>query len=108
MPLGVFRIRNIATADTIGVLWATAMFAWFFLSALHLQQVLGYDPLEVGLAYLPTTLIMGAFSLGLSAKLAMRFGTRLPIAIGWVRRTWSAAVRTRPVDGNFAVDVLPE
>ena len=58
------------------------MFAWFFLSALYLQLVLGYSPLRVGLAFLPTNLIMGAFSLGLSAKLVMRFGVRLPLGVG--------------------------
>ena len=55
MPLGLFRLRNVATANVVGVLWAAAMFAWFFLSALYLQLVLGYSPLEVGLAFLPPT-----------------------------------------------------
>ena len=50
MPLGLFKLRNVATAQVVGVLWAAAMFAWFFLSALYLQLVLGYSPLEVGLA----------------------------------------------------------
>ena len=49
VPLGLFRLRNVSTANGMGVLWAAAMFAWFFLSALYLQQVLGYSPLEVGL-----------------------------------------------------------
>ena len=62
MPLGLFRLRNLATANVVGVLWAAAMFAWFFLSALYLQLVLGYSPLEVGLAFLPANLIMGALS----------------------------------------------
>ena len=53
MPLGLFRLRNVAVANVVGVLWAAAMFAWFFLSALYLQLVLGYSPLEVGLAFLP-------------------------------------------------------
>ena len=69
MPLGLFRRRNVAVANVVGVLWAAAMFAWFFLSALYLQLVLGYSPLQVGLAFLPANLIMGAFSIGLSAKL---------------------------------------
>ena len=77
VPLGLFRLRNVATANVVGVLWAAAMFAWFFLSALYLQLVLGYSPLQVGLAFLPANLIMGAFSLGLSAKLVMRFGIRV-------------------------------
>ena len=68
MPLGLFRLRNLATANVVGVLWAAAMFAWFFLSALYLQLVLGYSPLKVGLAFLPANLIMGALSIGLSAE----------------------------------------
>ena len=82
MPLRLFRLRNVATANIVGVLWAAAMFAWFFLSALYLQSVLGYSPLQVGLAFLPANLIMAAFSLGLSAKLVMRFGIRAPLAVG--------------------------
>ena len=58
------------------------MFAWFFLSAPSLQQVLGYSPLQVGLSFLPANLIMAAFALGLSAKVVMKFGLRLPIALG--------------------------
>src|ERR671923_116996 len=58
VPLGLFRLRNVATANVVGVLWAASMFAWFFLSALYLQLVLGYSPLQVGLAFLPANLIM--------------------------------------------------
>ena len=82
MPLHLFQHRNVATANVVGVLWAAAMFAWFFLSALYLQLVLGYSPLEVGLAFAPSTVIMGAFSLGLSAKLVIRYGYRPPRAVG--------------------------
>ena len=82
VPLGLFRLRNLAISNVVGVLWAAAMFAWFFLSALYLQLVLGYSPLEVGLAFLPGNLIMGFLSLGLSAKLVMRFGIRPPLAVG--------------------------
>jgi EmrB/QacA subfamily drug resistance transporter len=108
VPLGLFRLRNVATANLVGVLWAAAMFAWFFLSALYLQRVLGYTPLEVGFAFLPTSLIMGAFSLGLSAKLVMRFGIRRPLATGLFLAAIGLALFMRaPVDGSFAVDVLP-
>jgi EmrB/QacA subfamily drug resistance transporter len=108
MPLGLFRLRNVATANVVGVLWAAAMFAWFFLSALYLQLVLEYSPLEVGLAFLPTTLIMGAFSLGLSAKLVMRFGIRTPLTVGLSLSAIALVLFARaPVDGSFAVDVLP-
>ena len=76
VPLGLFRLRNVSTANVVGVLWAAAMFAWFFLSALYLQLVLGYSPLQVGLAFVPANLIMAVLSLGLSAKLVLRFGIR--------------------------------
>ncbi len=108
MPLGLFRLRNVATANVVGVLWAAAMFAWFFLSALYLQLVLGYSPLQVGLAFLPANLIMGAFSLGLSAKLVMRFGIRPPLATGLLLAAVGLLLFVRaPVAGGFVVDVLP-
>ena len=108
VPLGLFRLRNVATANIVGVLWAAAMFAWFFLSALYLQLVLGYSPLQVGLAFLPANLIMGAFSIGLSAKLVLRFGIRRPLAAGLTLAAVGLALFARaPVDGNFALDVLP-
>jgi EmrB/QacA subfamily drug resistance transporter len=108
MPLRIFRLRNVATANVVGVLWAAAMFAWFFLSALYLQLVLGYTPLQVGLAFLPANLIMGAFSLGLSAKLVMRFGFRKPLAVGLLLAAAGLMLFAKaPVDGTFVVDVLP-
>jgi EmrB/QacA subfamily drug resistance transporter len=108
VPLGLFRLRNVTTANIIGVLWAAAMFAWFFLSALYLQLVLGYNPLQVGLAFLPADLIMAAFSLGLSARLVTRFGIKRPLAAGLLLAAVGLILFARaPVDGNFVVDVLP-
>jgi EmrB/QacA subfamily drug resistance transporter len=108
VPLRLFRFRNLATANVVGVLWAAAMFAWFFLSALYLQLVLHYSPLQVGLSFLPANLIMGAFALGLSAKVVMRFGLRAPIAIGLTLAAIGLLLFVRaPVDGRFVMDVLP-
>ena len=108
MPLGLFRLRNLAFSNVVGVLWAAAMFAWFFLSALYLQLVLGYSPLEVGLAFLPGNLIMGLLSIGISARLVMRFGIRPPLAVGLGLAALGLLLFARaPVDGNFVVDVLP-
>ena len=108
VPLRLFRLRNVATANVVGILWAAAMFAWFFLSALYLQLVLGYSPLQVGLAFLPANLIMGAFSIGLSAKLVLRFGIRTPLATGLSLAAVGLVLFARaPVDGNLLVDVLP-
>ncbi|HWC86157.1 MAG TPA: MFS transporter, partial [Solirubrobacteraceae bacterium] len=108
VPLALFRLRNLATANGVGVLWAGAMFAWFFLAALYLQLVLGYSPLQVGLAFLPANLIMGAFSLGISAKLVMRFGIKVPLAAGLVLAAAGLGLFARaPVGGHFIADVLP-
>jgi EmrB/QacA subfamily drug resistance transporter len=108
IPLALFKLRNIVVANTVGILWAAAMFAWFFVSALYLQLVLGYSPLEVGLAFLPANLIMGAFSIGLSARLVMRFGFRIPLSAGLLVAAVGLVLFARaPVDGSFVVDVLP-
>jgi EmrB/QacA subfamily drug resistance transporter len=108
MPLRIFRHRNLSVANVVGILWAAAMFALFFLSALYLQLVLGYSPLKVGLAFLPGNLIMMAFSLGVSAKLVMRYGFRIPLAFGLTVASLALLWLARaPVHGSFLVDVLP-
>jgi hypothetical protein len=76
MPLRMFRSRNVAGANLIQALLVVGMFGMFFLGALYLQQVLGYDSLEVGLAFLPATVVMGFMSLRVSERVAMRFGPR--------------------------------
>lgn len=108
MPLGLFRVRNIAGANIAAVLWAAAMFAWFFISALYLQQVLKYSPMEVGLAFLPSNIIMAIFSLGLSAKIVLRFGNRIPLFLGLLCVAAGLALFSQaPVDGNIWRDVMP-
>lgn len=108
MPLALFKLRNVSTANVVGVLWAAAMFAWFFISALYLQLVLGYSPMQVGLAFLPANLIMAAFSLGLSAKIVMRFGIRAPLAVGLgLAAVGLLLFAQAPLGGQFAVHVLP-
>jgi EmrB/QacA subfamily drug resistance transporter len=108
MPLAIFRHRNLRAANVVGVLWAASMFALFFLSALYLQLVLGYSPLQVGLAYLPGNLLMMAFSLGVSAKLVMRYGFRVPLGLGLLAAAIALLWLARaPVHGSFLVDVLP-
>ncbi len=108
MPLRLFGLRNLAAANVVGVLWAAAMFAWFFISALYMQLVLGYTPMQVGLGFLPANLIMAALSLGLSARIVMRYGIRLPLAAGLIAAAAGLALFARaPVQGSFVVDVLP-
>lgn len=108
VPLRLFGLRNVAVSQVVGVLWAAAMFAWFFLAALYLQQVLGYGALEVGLAFLPTSAVMAFCSLRVSDRLVMRFGIRPPLVVGLGLAAVSLALFSRaPVGGSFVVDVLP-
>ena len=106
MPLGLFRIRNVSAANVVGVLMAAGLFAWFFFSALYLQQILGYTPLEVGLAYLPSMVVWGGASL-FSDRLVMRFGIRTPLVVGLALMAVGLVLFARtPVDGSLW-DVLP-
>jgi EmrB/QacA subfamily drug resistance transporter len=107
VPLGLLRLRNLAVSNVVGIFWSVAMFASFFLSALYLQLVLDYSPMEVGLAFLPGNLIMAVFSLGLSAKIVMRFGIRAPLGVGLSLAALGLLLFARaPVDGSL-IDVLP-
>src|SRR3954462_14509514 len=108
MPLRLFRSRNVSGANAVQALLVVGMFGMFFLGALYLQQVLGYDALEVGLAFLPSTIVMGAMSLRYSAPLAARFGMRNTVlaSIGFIGAGMLLFART-PVDGSYVADVLP-
>src|SRR5256714_1830279 len=108
IPLRIFRARNTSGANLIQALMVAGMFGMFFLGALYLQRVLGYDALEVGLAFLPVTLIIGALSLGFSARLNMRFGPRATLIPSLVLIGVGLALFARaPVDGSYLSDVLP-
>jgi len=108
VPLALFRLRNLATANVVAVLWAGAMFAWFFISALYLKRVLHYSPIKIGLSFLPANLVMGALSIGVSAKLVMRYGIKRPLGTGLLFAAAGLALFVRaPVHGSFVVDVLP-
>ncbi len=108
MPLRLFRSRNVVGANTVQALLVAGMFGMFFLGALYLQKVLGYSALEVGLAFLPTTVVMGALSLGLSEKLIMRFGARNTLIPGFTLVTIALLLFARtPVDGSYLTDLLP-
>jgi EmrB/QacA subfamily drug resistance transporter len=108
VPLSLFRLRNLSTANAIAILMAGALFAGFFLTSLYLQQILGYSPLQVGLAFVPSSILWGGISLLLSDRAVMRFGFRLPVIGGFalfgVGVLWLAFA---PVDGTYAVHVLP-
>ncbi len=108
MPLRVFRSRNVWAANLIQTLMVAGIFGMFFLGALYLQRVLGFDPLEVGLAFLPVSLGIGVMSLGVSGRLILRFGGRATLIPGLALIVAGLALFARtPVDGNYWVDVFP-
>ena len=83
------------------------MFAMFFLGALYLQRVLGYNPLEVGLAFLPSSVLMGIISLRFTERLIMRFGAHNVLLPGIVSIGIGLLLFARtPVDGTYWVDVF--
>jgi len=107
MPLRLFRSRNVAGANVIQSLLVAGMFGMFFLGALYLQRVLGYDALQVGLAFLPATIVMGTLSLGFSEKLIMRFGPRTTLIPGVIMVGAGLLLFARtPVDGSYLADLL--
>jgi EmrB/QacA subfamily drug resistance transporter len=108
MPLRLFHSRNVSGANIVMALLVVGMFGIFFLGALYLQLVLGYEPLEVGLAFLPGSLLMGVLSLGYTDKLNMRFGPRSVLIAGLSMLVVAMLLFARtPVDGNYIVDVFP-
>jgi EmrB/QacA subfamily drug resistance transporter len=108
MPLRLFRNRNVAGSNALQALLVAGMFGMFFLGALYLQKVLGYSPLKVGFAFLPTTLVMGTLSLGFSEKLIMRFGPRTTLIPGVCMVVVALLLFARtPVDANYFTDLLP-
>jgi EmrB/QacA subfamily drug resistance transporter len=108
MPLRMLLMRNIVVSNTVSALWSAGMFAWFVLSALYLQYVLGYDPFRVGLSFLPADLIIMAFSIGLSAQMVLKWGMRTPLWVGLILTAAALASFARaPVHGHFLPDVLP-
>jgi EmrB/QacA subfamily drug resistance transporter len=108
VPLGIFRSRNVSGANVIQPLLVAGMFGMFFLGALYLERVLGYGPLEIGLAFLPATIVMGILSLRYSELLITRFGARRTLLPGMALIAAGLALFAQaPVDGGYVRHVLP-
>ncbi len=108
VPLRIFGSRNVSGANVIQALTVAGMFGMFFLGALYLQRVLGYDALQTGLAFLPVTVVLGTLSLRYSERLIMRFGARTTLLPGLVLIVAGLALVARvPVDGSYLTDLLP-
>jgi hypothetical protein len=108
IPLRIFRSRNVTGANAVQVLTVAGMFGMFFMGSLYLQLVQGYDALQIGLAFLPITIIMGTLTGRYSEPLITRFGARRLLFPGLGLVAAGLVLFTRaPVDANYWVDVFP-
>ena len=108
MPLRIFRSRNVTGANVIQVLMVAGLFGMFFLGALYMQRVLGYDAVETGLAFLPVSVGIGVLSVGLAPRLTLRFGARAVLIPALALLMAGLALFSRvPVDGDYVADLLP-
>jgi EmrB/QacA subfamily drug resistance transporter len=105
--LSIFRVRSLLTANVVMLLVASGIFAMFFFNTLYIQRVLGYGPLEAGLAILPFTAGV-MLSAGLASQFAPRVGVRPVAALGMLVSAIGMLLLVRlPVDGTYVADVLP-
>ncbi len=108
MPLRLFRSRNVGGSNVVQALTVVGMFGLFFLGALYLQRILGYTPFEVGLAFLPATIVMAAMSFRFTARLNMRFGAKATLLPGMVCIGLGMILfALTPVEATYAIDLLP-
>ncbi len=107
VPLRIFRNGNVSGANVIQALFVAGMFGMFFLGSLYMERVLGYDPLEIGLAFLPVALGIGILSLGFSERLVMRFGAKPVLLVGLVLiEAGLVLFALSPVHSSYLGDLL--
>jgi EmrB/QacA subfamily drug resistance transporter len=107
VPLRIFRNRNVSGANAIQALFVAGMFGMFFLGSLYMERVLGYGPLEIGLAFLPVALVIGVLSVGFSERLVMRFGAKPVLLVGQVLIAGGLVLfALSPVHSDYLADLL--
>jgi predicted MFS family arabinose efflux permease len=108
IPLRIFRSRNVSGANVVQALMIAGIFGMFFLGAVYMQRVLGYDPLQVGLAYLPVALSIGTFSLFVAPRLNMSIGPRATLLPGLVLMAAGLLLfAAAPVHASYVTHLLP-
>jgi EmrB/QacA subfamily drug resistance transporter len=108
VPLRIFRSRNVSGANVVQGLMVSGIFGMFFLGVLYMQRLLGYDAIETGLAFLPVAVLIGTLSLGVSAKLNLRFGAKATLVPGLVLVALGLALFTQaPLNADYLTEVLP-
>jgi EmrB/QacA subfamily drug resistance transporter len=108
MPLRLFRSRDVTAANLVMALLVVGFFGMFFLGALYMQGILGYSPLQVGLAFLPSCIVMGTLSLGYAEKLIMGIGPKAALIAGLSSAAAGLVLFSRaPVDAIYLTELAP-
>lgn len=107
LPLSIFKVKNISSANIIMMLMAGAWIPlWFYLN-LYLQQTLDYSAFYSGLALLPMTIAIMILMIGVTGRLIIRFGFKSVLIAGLICLTFSLLWFTVvPVEGTFLSNVL--
>jgi EmrB/QacA subfamily drug resistance transporter len=107
MPFSIFRLRTLVGANVAGLILGTAMFGMFLMLTLYMQQVLGYSPMETGVAYLAvagTAILWSA----VAAQLVTRIGVKPVLIVGMTALTAGLVYFTQvSVGGSYVTDLLP-
>jgi EmrB/QacA subfamily drug resistance transporter len=107
VPLSILKVKGVAAADATQLVAIAGFLPMFFFLTLYMQTVLGYSPIQTGLAYLPLT---GGFIIAasISSQLFARIGTKPVVVLGTVISAaglyWLSRV---PLDGSYLSDILP-
>jgi len=107
VPLSILRVKGIAAADATQMVALAGFLPMFFFLTLYMQTVLGYSPIQTGVAYLPLT---GGFIIaaGISSQLFARIGTKPVVVVGTMVAAGGLYWLSRiPVDGSYVADILP-
>jgi EmrB/QacA subfamily drug resistance transporter len=107
VPFSIFRLQTLTAANVAGFIMGTAMFSMFLMLTLYMQQVLGYSPIETGLAYLAvagTAVIWANFA----AMAVNRVGVKPALILGMGLLTAGLLYFTQvSVDGSYWADLFP-
>jgi EmrB/QacA subfamily drug resistance transporter len=108
LPLRILFDRVIGGGNVVLALMVAGLFGFQFLGVVYLQELLGFDPLQAGFAYLPVPLVIAGISLGLTTRLIMRFGQRPVLLSGLILIALGLALLSQlPRDGRYLQDFLP-
>jgi EmrB/QacA subfamily drug resistance transporter len=107
LPLGLFRVRNVAGGDLTALIIAASLFSLFYFLTLYVQTVLGYSPIRAGAAFLVTPLVIAVFS-GITSQLVGKIGYKPPMVVGpLVLAAGLFYLSTIRVHGTYWGDVMP-